>query len=153
MTTISPTALPSISPSCVKNPSRRARGLSDVGYGALFEGAERFAARLLGAGLRPGDRVAVQVEKSIEAVQLYIGTVLAGGIFLPLNTAYTGAEVSYFLTDATPAVVVCDPSREAEIAPLIGTATLFTLDADGQGSLTAGLTDAPQLCCRRARPR
>jgi len=117
-------------------------GLSDVGYGALFEGAERFAARLLDAGLRPGDRVAVQVEKSIEAVQLYIGTVLAGGIFLPLNTAYTGAEVSYFLTDATPAVVVCDPSREAEIAPLIGTATLFTLDADGQGSLTAGLTDA-----------
>ncbi len=118
-------------------------GLSDVGYGALFEGAERFAARLLDAGLRPGDRVAVQVEKSIEAVQLYIGTVLAGGIFLPLNTAYTGAEVSYFLTDATPAVVVCDPFREAEIAPLIGTATLFTLDADGQGSLTAGLTDAP----------
>ncbi len=118
-------------------------GLSDVGYGALFEGAERFAARLIDAGLRPGDRVAVQVEKSIEAVQLYIGTVLAGGIFLPLNTAYTGAEVSYFLTDATPAVVVCDPSREAEIAPLIGTATLFTLDADGQGSLTAGLTDAP----------
>ncbi|MCF3592607.1 malonyl-CoA synthase [Rhodobacteraceae bacterium LMO-12] len=117
-------------------------GLPDVGYGALFEGAERFAARLLDAGLRPGDRVAVQVEKSIEAVQLYIGTVLAGGIFLPLNTAYTGAEVSYFLTDATPAVVVCDPSREAEIAPLIGTATLFTLDADGQGCLTAGLTDA-----------
>ncbi len=117
-------------------------GLSDVGYGALFEGAERFAARLLDAGLRPGDRVAVQVEKSIEAVQLYIGTVLAGGIFLPLNTAYTGAEVSYFLTDATPAVVVCDPSREAEIAPLIGTAILFTLDADGQGSLTADLTDA-----------
>ena len=123
-------------------PFAKRPGLADVSYGALFEGAERLAARLLGAGLKPGDRVAVQVEKSIEAVELYIGTVLAGGVFLPLNTAYTGAEVAYFLSDATPAVVVCDPSREAEIAPLAGGARLFTLDAGGQGSLTADLPDA-----------
>ncbi len=118
-------------------------GFSDVSYGALFDGAERLAARLIGAGLAPGDRVAVQVEKSIEAVQLYIGTVLAGGLFLPLNTAYTAAEIEYFLSDATPSVVVCDPAREAEIAPLAGPARLFTLDHAGQGSLTADLPDAP----------
>ncbi|WP_306006303.1 malonate--CoA ligase [Aquicoccus porphyridii] len=118
-------------------------GLSDVSYGALFDGAERLAARLIEAGLAPGDRVAVQVEKSIEAVQLYVGTVLAGGVFLPLNTAYTAAEVEYFLSDATPSVVVCDPARAAEIAPLSGQARLFTLDGAGQGSLTADLPDAP----------
>ncbi|WP_372610139.1 malonate--CoA ligase [Aquicoccus sp.] len=118
-------------------------GQSDVSYGALFDGAEHLAARLISAGLQPGDRVAVQVEKSIEAVQLYIGTVLSGGVFLPLNTAYTAAEIEYFLSDATPAVVVCDPAREAEIAPLAGQARLFTLDSAGEGSLTADLPDAP----------
>ena len=116
-------------------------GRNDVSYGALFDGAERLASRLLAAGVAPGDRVAVQVDKSIETVQLYIGTVLAGGVFLPLNTAYTAAEIAYFLSDATPAVVVCDPAREAEIAPLAGDATVFTLDADGQGSLTNDLAE------------
>ena len=96
-------------------------GLGDVSYRALFDGAERVAAALVAQGLEPGDRVAVQVDKSIEAIQLYIGTVLAGGIFLPLNTAYTAAEVGYFLGDATPRIVVCDPAREAEIAPLSAT--------------------------------
>ncbi|WP_101067102.1 malonate--CoA ligase [Roseovarius salinarum] len=108
----------------------------DITYAALFEGAERIAGVLAGAGLAAGDRVAVQVEKSIEALQLYLGTVMAGGVFLPLNTAYTGAEVDYFLTDATPRVVVCDPAREAEIAPLAGNARLFTLGADGSGTLS-----------------
>ena len=58
----------------------------------------RFAATLVGLGLEPGDRVAVQVEKSIEALMLYLATVRAGGVFLPLNTAYTPNEVEYFLT-------------------------------------------------------
>jgi malonyl-CoA/methylmalonyl-CoA synthetase len=118
-------------------------GLPDVTYGALFAGAERLAARLIGAGVAPGDRVAVQVDKSIEAVQLYIGTVLAGGVFLPLNTAYTGPEVAYFLSDATPSVVVCDPSRLAEISALAGSARVFTLGGDGAGTLTDDLADAP----------
>ncbi|SEP98525.1 malonate--CoA ligase [Thalassovita taeanensis] len=117
-------------------------GLPDVTYAQLFTGAQQIAQRLLGAGLRPGDRVAVQVDKTLEAVQLYIGTVLAGGIFLPLNTAYTGPEVAYFLSDATPAIVVCDPARLAEITPLAGAATLFTLDKSGHGSLTDDLPAA-----------
>ena len=107
----------------------------DITYADLFAGAERIAATLVAAGLQPGDRVAVQVNKSLEAVQLYLGTVMAGGIFLPLNTAYTGAEVAYFITDATPRIVICDPDREGEIAPLAPDATLFTLAADGTGTL------------------
>ncbi|WP_322867520.1 malonyl-CoA synthase [Aquicoccus sp. G2-2] len=120
-------------------------GMSNVSYGALFDGAEQIAARLIAAGVRPGDRVAVQVEKSIQAVQLYIGTVLAGGVFLPLNTAYTAAELEYFLSDATPGVVVCDPAREAEITPLASNAKVFTLSGDGVGSLTENLPDSANL--------
>jgi malonyl-CoA/methylmalonyl-CoA synthetase len=116
----------------------RRPGLADISYGALFEGAERIASALVAHGLTPGDRVAVQVDKSIEAIELYIGTVLAGGIFLPLNTAYTAAELSYFLGDATPRIVICSPSREAEIAPL-SPATCLTLGADGTGSLIDAL--------------
>jgi len=109
-------------------------GAPDLSYGDLFAGAERIAAALVAAGLRPGDRVAAQVAKSIEAVQLYLGTVLAGGIFLPLNTAYTGAELGYFFGNATPRIVVCDPARKAEIAPL-SDAKLLTLAGDGTGTL------------------
>ena len=117
-------------------------GAADVTYGALFDGAAQMAARLQAAGLAPGDRVAVQVEKSLEAVQLYLGTVLAGGVFLPLNTAYTGGEVGYFITDATPRVVVCDPARKDEIAALAPEAALFTLGPHGAGSVfDAPLTD------------
>ncbi|MTJ05065.1 MAG: AMP-binding protein [Sediminimonas qiaohouensis] len=119
--------------------ARRADGQPDVSYGALFGGAQRMAAALVAAGLSPGDRVAVQVEKSLQALELYLGTVMAGGVFLPLNTGYTADEVAYFLTDATPSVVVCDPSRADDIAPLAGAAHLFTLDADGQGTLARAL--------------
>ena len=62
-----------------------APGRPRITYGDLFAGAERHAKALAAAGLEPGDRVAVQVEKSIEALQLYLGTVLAGGVFLPLR--------------------------------------------------------------------
>ncbi|MGH1355902.1 MAG: malonate--CoA ligase [Thalassovita sp.] len=114
-------------------------GLPDVTYAQLFEGAQRMAQRLVAQGLEPGDRVAVQVDKTLEAVQLYLGTVLAGGIFLPLNTAYTGPEVAYFITDATPRVLVCDPARLDELSPLAGDATVMTLDKYGTGTLTADL--------------
>jgi malonyl-CoA/methylmalonyl-CoA synthetase len=113
-------------------------GRAGVTYGGLFQLAERIAAALTDAGLTPGDRVAVQVDKSTEAIALYLGTVMAGGIFLPLNTAYTAPEVAYFLSDATPRIVVCDPAREAEIAPLSPAQTL-TLAEDGSGSLMQSL--------------
>ncbi|MDX1781196.1 MAG: malonyl-CoA synthase [Thalassovita sp.] len=117
-------------------------GQPDVTYAALFEGAQRLAQKLIASGLQPGDRVAVQVEKTLEAVELYLGTVLAGGIFLPLNTAYTGSEVAYFVNDATPRILVCDPDRLDELAPLAGEAEVFTLDRNGTGTLTDNLPAA-----------
>ncbi len=110
-------------------------GGGTVSFGALFAGAERMAAALVAYGVAPGDRVAAQVPKTVQAIELYLGTVLAGAVFLPLNTAYTDAELAYFLGDATPAVVVCDPARAAGIGAIAGDARVLTLGADGQGSL------------------
>lgn len=86
-------------------------------YRDVEEVSARFANALAALGVVPGDRVAVQVEKSIEALMLYLGTVRSGAIFLPLNTAYTAAEIEYFLGDAEPRVFVCDPARATELAP------------------------------------
>ncbi len=88
--------------------------------------------------LPKGARVAVQVEKSVEAVLLYLATLRAGYVFLPLNTAYQSAEIEYFIGDAEPAVVVCS-SRNfgwvSKIAFKAGTQNVFTLDDDRSGSL------------------
>ena len=110
-------------------------GGGTIRFGALFAGAERMAAALTASGVAPGDRVAAQVPKTVQAIELYLGTVLAGAVFLPLNTTYTDAELAYFLGDATPAVVVCDPARAAGIGAIAGDARVLTLGADGQGSL------------------
>src|SRR5512137_223756 len=63
-------------------------------------------------------RVAVQVEKSPEALLLYLATLRAGYVYLPLNTAYQQAEIDYFVGNASPALVVCSPGNEAWVAPL-----------------------------------
>ena len=113
-----------------------------LSYGEMFDAAEKNARTLLTAGLKPGDCVAVQVEKSIESIQLYLGTVLEGGIFLPLNIAYTSSELEYFLTDAKPRIFVCDPTNLPILKPLAdstGVAMVLTLSADGTGTLTDAL--------------
>ncbi len=89
-------------------------------------------------GLPPGSRVAVQVEKSVEAMMLYLATLRAGYVFLPLNTAYQSAEISYFIGNAEPAVVVCSSQNfgwVSKIAFQAGTQNVFTLDDDRTGSL------------------
>ncbi|MGH1542432.1 MAG: malonate--CoA ligase [Arenicella sp.] len=114
-------------------------GKHQVTYKELFSQAEKIAIVLLDNGLQPGDRVAVQVEKTIEAVELYLAVVLAGGVFLPLNTAYTSREVDYFLTDAQPSIFVCSPDKHDALVPVAtsaGVRSLFTLDGFGNGSLT-----------------
>ena len=113
----------------------------------------RIANALAQNGVQPGHRVAMQTEKSVEALALYLACLRAGALFLPLNTAYTTAELDYFLGDAEPTVMVCDPSAERGLAPLAGPKgiTLLTLDAAGQGSLMdqAGvLSDAFQTAPR-----
>ncbi|MCI4661005.1 MAG: malonyl-CoA synthase [Neomegalonema sp.] len=87
-------------------------------YQDVLDVSARFANVLTSMGVVPGDRVAVQVPKSIEALMLYLGTVRAGAVFLPLNTAYTPAEVRYFLGNATPKVFVCDPASAQALAPV-----------------------------------
>ena len=86
-------------------------------YADMLDVSARFAATLVALGVKPGDRVAVQVEKSIEALMLYLGAVRAGAVFLPLNTAYTPAEIKYFLGDAEPALFVCDPAKAEALKP------------------------------------
>ena len=96
-------------------------------------------ANLLGSlGLPPASRIAVQVEKSVEAMLLYLATLRAGHVFLPLNTAYRSAEVEYFIEDAEPAVVVCTPSHFGQVSRIAfqrGTRHVFTLSEDRTGSL------------------
>ena len=109
-------------------------------YGAFFANAERMAAVLVAAGVKPGDRVAVQAPKTEAMLELYVGAVLAGAVFLPLNTAYTVREISYFLEDATPALLVCDPANYAALLPVAtesGVGTVLTLAADEAGTLPA----------------
>ena len=87
-----------------------------ITYGDLHAGSGRIANALRARGVKPGDRVAVQVEKSPDAVLLYLACLRAGAIFLPLNTAYTPAEIEYFLGDAEPQVFVCDPASRDKLA-------------------------------------
>ncbi|GAA6182691.1 malonyl-CoA synthase [Shimia sp. NS0008-38b] len=110
----------------------------EVTYEAFFANVERVAKVLAASGVEPGDRVAVQAPKTIAMLELYVATVLAGGVFVPLNTAYTPAEISYFLTDAEPRVFVCDLAREGELSPVAqdaGVVKVLTVGADESGSL------------------
>ncbi|TNF21094.1 MAG: malonyl-CoA synthase [Rhodobacteraceae bacterium] len=120
-------------------------GAADLSFDAFLGLAARLAHALVAQGLTPGDRVVVQAAKSVEMVALYAATVQAGGVFLPLNTAYTRDEVAYFVGDAEPRIVVADGASEAELAGIAGGvgATLLTLNADGSGSLTADLAARP----------
>jgi malonyl-CoA/methylmalonyl-CoA synthetase len=113
-------------------------------YGDLEKISARIARTLVAQGVAPGDRVAVQVQKSARAVFLYLTCLRAGAVLLPLNTAYRSDELDYFLSDAEPALVVGDPSA-AELATLArqrGIRGFLTIDAAGAGTLmdeSAGL--------------
>ena len=109
-----------------------------ISFEEFFQNAEKIAYALINAGIRPGDRVAMQVEKSSSALELYFGTILAGAGFLPLNTAYVSEEIDFFLRDARPSIFVCDPSKlnnYTKIAESSGVSHIWTLSAEGTGSL------------------
>jgi malonyl-CoA/methylmalonyl-CoA synthetase len=113
-------------------------------YGDLMACAGQMANVLVSSGVKPGDRVAAQTEKSVPGLVLYLATVRAGAVYLPLNTAYTLNELEYFITDAEPSLVVCDPAKAegiGAIAAKVG-ARVMTLGADGKGSLTAAAATA-----------
>ncbi|HVE90508.1 MAG TPA: malonyl-CoA synthase [Burkholderiaceae bacterium] len=99
--------------------------------------------------LKRGDRVAVQVEKSPECLMLYLATLRAGLVYVPLNTAYQRAELDYFLRDAEPAVVVCTPARLAEIEPIARAARchhVMTLGEQRNGTLLASAAQFSSDC-------
>jgi malonyl-CoA/methylmalonyl-CoA synthetase len=104
-----------------------------------LERASAMIANLLDAlKLEKGARIAVQVEKSVEAMLLYLATLRAGYVFLPLNTAYQSAEIEYFIGNAEPAVVVCTSRNASWVGPIAtaaGTRHVFTLDDDRTGTL------------------
>ncbi|NMF96941.1 malonyl-CoA synthase [Aromatoleum toluolicum] len=107
----------------------------------------RFAGVITSLGLRAGDRVVVQVEKSPEALFLYLACLRAGVVFVPLNTAYQRAELAYFLGDAQPSLVVCRPASEAAMRALAseaGVAHVLTLGEAGDGSLAEAARNQPE---------
>jgi len=106
-------------------------------YGELRRITARYANLLADLGVQRGDRIAVQIEKSPEAIFLYLACVRAGAVFLPMNTAYRTSEADYILGDAHPKVLVCKPEREAEmtkIAARYDIAHLMTMGQAHEGS-------------------
>ncbi|MER8409104.1 MULTISPECIES: malonyl-CoA synthase [unclassified Mesorhizobium] len=115
-----------------------------ISYGEMLARSAQLAHVLSQLGVEAGDRVAVQVEKSPEAIFLYLACLRAGAIFLPLNTAYTLTELEYFFRDAEPRLIVCDPARVTEIGALAqdSGAAVATLGSKGEGSLTDRASEA-----------
>lgn len=143
-------------------PADRSRAFIELEDGQAYSYADlevvsgRYARLLADLGVLKGDRVAVQVEKSPEAVFLYLACLRAGAIYLPLNPAYTQSEVGYFLGDAEPKVVVCRPETEAAVgdaARAAGTAHVLTLGQDGGGTLPTRARElVPMEGCVAAGP-
>ena len=111
---------------------------SAITYAAFLQTAAQYAGLLTRMGLEPGDRLAVQIAKSPQALAVYAACAQAGVVFLPLNTAYTPDEVSYFVENSGARLVLCDQASADGLAPVAKAcgATLETLNADGSGSFT-----------------
>ena len=121
---------------------------SRVTYGELAAQVAQMANALQARGVAVGDRVMVQVEKSFANVLLYFACIKAGAIYNPLNTAYTAAELEYFIGDAKPRLLVVDPARQAALQPIAtaaGVAHVDTMAADGSGSLSAVAKSQPAV--------
>ncbi|MBK1634784.1 malonate--CoA ligase [Rhodovulum adriaticum] len=116
-----------------------------VDHAAFQAQAAGYGAALAAAGLRPGDRLAVQLPKSVAMLGVYAACLREGIVFLPLNTAYTPSELRYFLENSGAALLLCDPGAEAALAPVADAcgARLMTLDAAGQGSFAATVPADP----------
>jgi malonyl-CoA/methylmalonyl-CoA synthetase len=138
------------------DPARLAIEMLDgtrISYADLIARAGQTANVLISRGVKPGDRVAAQTEKSVPALVLYLATVRAGAVYLPLNTAYTLNELEYFITDAEPSLVVCDPSKSEGIGAIAAKvkAGVETLDTNGKGSLTDAAAKADTAFATVAR--
>lgn len=116
-----------------------------VTYEDFIKLGSRYAHVLNRLGLVPGDRLLVQIEKSPQALALYAACIQTGIIFLPLNPAYAAEELTYFVKDSEPSLVVCDansPLVHDSHADLLD-ARVETLNQNGSGSLTAETKGMP----------
>ena len=114
-------------------------------HAAFLELAAQYANMFTELGLQPGDCVAVQIEKSLQSIAVYAACTQAGLVFLPLNTAYTTEEVSYFVHDSEARIVLCDSKHVEALEPIaIAAGTILgTMDADGQGSFFQQAEEMP----------
>src|SRR5437763_3545137 len=113
-----------------------------IHYDDLDTTSARIAHALADTGCKPGDRVAVQVDKCWQALALYLACLRAGLVYLPLNTGYQRNELAYFFADAEPAVIVCRADVAATVATLRPQATVLTLDGEA-GTLLERAADRP----------
>jgi len=122
---------------CSKRTFLNLPGKRKISYLEMDALSAKYAGALRQLGAEPGDRIVVQVEKSPENVALYLGAMRLGLIYVPLNTAYTAAEVDYFLDDAAPKVFICSPEKIAELTPVAqgqDVTHILTLGSDGEGT-------------------
>ncbi|MCW2283959.1 malonyl-CoA/methylmalonyl-CoA synthetase [Rhodoblastus acidophilus] len=126
-----------------------------ITYGQMLSASARYANALVAAGVEPGDRVAVQMEKSPAVLFIYLACLRAGAIFLPLNTAYTPHEVGYFLGDARPKVFVCDPAWAEAHAPAAkeAGALILTHGVGMEGELFERAKASPETFANVARDK
>ncbi|GLO68665.1 malonyl-CoA synthase [Phaeobacter inhibens] len=121
-------------------------GGKTLSYEGFLGMAAQYAGYLTQIGLTPGDRVAVQIEKSPEALAVYAACTQAGLVFLPLNTAYTADEVAYFVENSGAGILLCDDRKHRDLTPVAARcgARLETLNGDGSGSFTQHAASLPQ---------
>ncbi len=112
-------------------------------YAYFVQRVAQLAHVLRDAGVTPGDRIVVQAPKTADTIALYGAALQAGAVFLPLNTAYTQTEVQYFVQDATPSLVICDPSRLDDITLIADGVGVMTLSSTGDGTLSLAADDKP----------
>ena len=144
------TSLPALVRSRMRQPSKvfiRNGDDRDLTFDDFWNLAGQMAGALSAHGVGIGDRVAVQVDKSPEALALFLACARRGAIYLPLNTAYTLAELDYFIGDAEPRVVVATPARRNEIAALgekHGVAATLSLGVAADGTLMEATRAQPK---------
>ena len=115
-------------------------------YGALFARSAQAANALVALGVEPGDRVAAQVDKSADMIVLALACLRTGAALLPLNTAYTLAELEHFLGDAQPALTVCRPDGLDDIRRLaqkLGLPAVESLGVAGDGTFAERIAASP----------
>lgn len=117
-----------------------------ITHAAFLKMAAQYAHLLTQLGLKPGDRAAVQIEKSPQALAVYAACAQTGIVFLPLNTAYTADEVTYFVEDSGARILLCDQKNADGLAPVADAcgAVLETINEDGSGTFPAKAEALPE---------